>query len=257
MNKKTIFNLPVFLTALGTFACLSGLPPSSTSSSTALPSQKYTTPGSSPSVGSIPGSSSKSSTSTNPSNRSSTSQPIKKFEKNLSRAPESGDTLYTSPGVIAIKDGGWVGSDNLYNLTDKIGISIEVLKPASLGLTVTDESIKNLVAETLKKVGIRPVMNPEQTANPLPFLHLLLMLYPHEGALAIFCEGRLFENIKLDRVAMEKTTELQGITWEKQSLVIVPLFDASAQVAKAVISLTSAFTERYTYFERVKNQQQQ
>lgn len=265
MNKKIVLSLPVIWTALiGTFASVSALPPPSTpSSSTSLPSQKYSTPGSSPSVGAPPSSSKSSSSSTKPSTSTSSgttspSQPlIKKFEKNPIKAPEGGATLYTSPGVIAVKEGGWVGSDNLYNLSDKIGISIEILKPASLVLTVTDEGLKNLVAEALRKVGIQPIMNPEQTSDPLPFFHLLVMLYPHENTLAIFCEGRLFENIKLDRVVMEKTAELQGITWEKQSLVIVPLFDASAQVGKAMINLTNAFTERYTYFEHVKSQRSQ
>lgn len=180
----------------------------------------------------------------------------KKVEKSYTPKEKGGAGIgfYTAPGVIAIKENGWVGSDNLYNLTDRIGISVEILKPASMTLTVTDETLRNIVAEVMQRANLRPELNPAQSSSPLPFFHVLVMLYPHEGALAIFCEGRLFENIKLDRVVTDKSTLLQGITWEKQSLVIVPLFDANAQVGRAIANLTNAFVERFTYFEHLKTQ---
>ncbi|MBS4168473.1 hypothetical protein [Parachlamydia sp. AcF125] len=175
-------------------------------------------------------------------------------EKSPDKPSGKNELLYTSPGVMALKNSVWAGSDHLYNLTDKIGIAVEVIKPANFTGSASEEALKKIVADIFAKGNLSPILNPGASSNPLPFFHVLVMLYPHEGGLAVFCEGRLFENVQLERVFLDKETRLQAITWEKQSLVITPLFDAQVQIAKAVTNIASAFVERYKYFEHMKIQ---
>lgn len=267
MKKRVFFKSALLISALlmpiqSTFA----LPPptgstptqSYTPSQGSLPSQSAFPAQGTPGQATSPSPSTKPSpTSTAPSKSSPTAVP-KKVEKQIKSSDSlgkgGGATLFTAPGIIAVKETGWVGSDNLYNLTDRIGVSVEILKPASLALNITEETLKNIVAEVMLKANLRPEINPALSSAPLPFFHVLVMLYPHEGTLAIFCEGRLFESVKIDRVIIDRSTLLQAITWEKQSLVIVPLFDANAQVGRAVADLTKVFVDRFIYFEHIKTQ---
>ncbi|MGE4574898.1 MULTISPECIES: hypothetical protein [Parachlamydia] len=249
INQKSFVYATFLLTTLvGSFAygaTSSSAPGSSSSGSSFGNTSSFPNP---PTPGGTPG---------KPATTPPKQTPFKRVqEKPPAKPMGTSDILYTSPGVIALKDGVWAGSDHLYNLTDKIGISIEVIKPANFTAAVSEESLKKIVAEIFEKGNLAPIMRPGETSNPLPFFHILVMLYPHEGALAVFCEGRLFENVQITRVFLDKDTQLQAITWEKQSIVIIPLFDAQAQVSKAVANIATAFVDRYKYFEHVKIQRQ-
>lgn len=73
-------------------------------------------------------------------------------------------TFFTQPGVIAPRDGQWVGSDHLYNLPNNIGVAVEIVTSGNEKLSITDAEIKSLVVQLLQEAGIAPVSRTDAIA---------------------------------------------------------------------------------------------
>ncbi|HEY4832645.1 MAG TPA: hypothetical protein VIH61_08825 [Waddliaceae bacterium] len=176
------------------------------------------------------------------------------FATSLFSAEEAFDDqrFYPNPGIIALRDGRWVGSDHLYNLTNKIDIVIEFFTPPSVVLPVTKENIKTTVSEIFKKARITPPTDFSGDKPPLPFFHMLIMMYPIEKGYVVYCEGRLFEQVELDRVKPDEQTAMQAITWESQNLIITSKEDLANQLTKSVDEIATAFANRFRFYEDIR-----
>jgi hypothetical protein len=160
--------------------------------------------------------------------------------------------FYPNPGIVAFRDGRWVGSDHLYNLTNKIDIVVEFFTPPNVVLPVTKEAVKTTITEIFKKARITPPTDLLLDKPPLPFFHMLIMVYPLEKGYVAYCEGRLFERIELNRVKPDEQTAMQGITWESQNLIIASKEDLANQVTKSVDEIATAFANRYRFYEDIR-----
>lgn len=162
--------------------------------------------------------------------------------------------FYPNPGIVAFREGRWVGSDHLYNITDRIDIAVEINKPPKVVLPVTEAMIRSRIADIFKKAKIHPVADSLPGKPPLPFFHVLLMIYPIEKGYVAYCEGRLLEQIKVDRVRLDEQTVMQGITWETENLIIIPSDELTDQLYSIVDDIANTFVERYQFYESIKSQ---
>ena len=160
--------------------------------------------------------------------------------------------FYPNPGIVALRDGRWVGSDHLYNLTNKIDLSVEFFTPPNVVLPITKEAVKASIAEIFSKARIIPPTEIPADKPPLPFFHMLIMIYPLDKGYVAYCEGRLFEQIELDRVKPDEQTAMQGITWESQNLIITSKEDLRTQLLKSIDEIATSFAERFRFYEDIR-----
>lgn len=159
--------------------------------------------------------------------------------------------VYTHPGIVINQDGQWVGSDHLLNLTNKIQVVVEILKPADAKIPVSVETLRAQIEAAFIKGGLLP--NEVNTDTPgIPFFNLLIVTYPIDKGYAGLIDGRLIESVDPLRVKLEKNTLFQAITWEKKTLVVAPTDEFKETVEKTVADLVKTFIERYEYFEKLK-----
>lgn len=161
---------------------------------------------------------------------------------------------FTKPGVISFRGGRWEGTDHLYNLTNQIGVIVEIVKPENKEIPFKKESIENYVNELFSANGLKPRFIPK-VGPPLPFFNVVIMIIPAQESFAVYCTGRLFEEVDLRRINLEQGTYWQAITWEYQNLIFTPEDTLDAQVLSAIREITDNFIQRYKYFVSIKNQQ--
>lgn len=166
-------------------------------------------------------------------------------------------TGYKLPGITGFKNDQWVGSDNLYNLTSNIGITVEIDKPQGANIPISSEALKSRISALFEKSGITPQPEGQGAEAPLPFFHMLIMAYPVEKSFVAFLTGRLFEPVFVSRIILEKGISWQAITWEKQELVIATKEQFVDQINRSVDEITNNFIERYKYFQHLKPQAKQ
>ncbi|MFQ5728789.1 MAG: hypothetical protein ACE5GN_00310 [Waddliaceae bacterium] len=164
--------------------------------------------------------------------------------------------FYPNPGIVAMKGGKLIGSDHLYNLTDKIAIFVEIFKPKEVEVPITEEMLRGRIEEIFKKAGMQPFSDASPGQPIHPFFHLLIMLNPIERGYAVYCQGRLFEKIEMNRVKLAEQTTFQGITWETSNLIVTPTDRLTNQVDNVVDDIATTFTERYKFFENIRSQMQ-
>ena len=154
---------------------------------------------------------------------------------------------YFHPGVLALLNGRWEGSDNLLNLSNQIGVYVKIFKPQTDQPDISEEQIQKLVEGIFQEKNIQPVTMAVEGQAPLPAFEIALFLYPIPTAkgYAVFCSGRLFESVKLNRLVLDPNTDFQAITWEKQQLIVTPSHQLSEQVAKSIQEIARTFTERF------------
>lgn len=160
--------------------------------------------------------------------------------------------FYPNPGIVAQRGGAWIGSDHLYNLTSNIDILVEIFKPDNVDIPITEEIIRSRVADIFKKGGITPIAEQVAGEPPLPFFHVLVMIYPIDKGYVAYCEGRLFEKVQLDRIRLDDLTLLQGITWESQNLIVSPTSQIGEQISKSVDEIAETFVERYRFYDEIR-----
>lgn len=160
----------------------------------------------------------------------------------------------TFPGITAFQKGQWVGSDNLWNIASSIGVSVEIIKPLGKPLPIASDAIKARVSSLFDKAGISPVADGRPPRAPLPFFHVLIMIYPIEKGYVASVSGRLFEAVTVPRYNADKSVTWQAITWEKQDFVISPGDLLVQQMDKTIDDITNSFIDRYKFFENIKFQ---
>lgn len=170
----------------------------------------------------------------------------------LSAQVEDDGRFYPNPGIVAQRNGRWVGSDHLYNLTDKIEIVAEIFKPRNTEVDITEEMIRSKVSDIFRDGGIKTMAEVKPGQPPLPFFHILVMIYPIEKGYVCYTEGRLFEKVNLDRVILDELTALQGITWESQNLILAPQAELKTQMMESVEEIAKTFVDRFQFYEDIR-----
>lgn len=160
--------------------------------------------------------------------------------------------VYTHPGIVVSQDGRWVGSDHLLNLSNKIDVVVEILKPEATKLPFTEESLEQYVEAAFKKKDFETAASSSSAMPNIPFFNILLVIYPIEKGYAGLIDGRLMESIDPKRVKLEKNTEFQAITWEKKTLVVAPTDEFEGIVTKTIDDILATFFERYEFFEKLR-----
>ena len=164
----------------------------------------------------------------------------------------SDQSFYPSPGIVGLIENEWVGSDHLLNVSGSIGVAVEILAPEGAEIDVTEQMLKSRIEEAFLKANIKTTAESGENEPPLPFFHMLIMIYPIEKGYVAYCDGRLFEEIKTERIELPVNTILQAIIWERQNLIIIPANGLLDQIGKSVDEITTAFIERYQFFDRLE-----
>lgn len=160
---------------------------------------------------------------------------------------------YAQPGTLIYKDGDWIGTVNLFNLSSTIEVAVDIIMPpGDEELSISSKRLLAKIKDLLSTANISTSIPITADRPPLPFFHMQILIYPLGNGYAASCEGRLFEEITLRRVALELGTVLQGITWQKQILVVADLQQAVSKIEKAALEIVSIFIEQYQYYAKVK-----
>lgn len=160
--------------------------------------------------------------------------------------------IYTFPGVVALQDGDWVGSEHLYNLSPQIGVVVEIVYSSGNSTSLTEEGILNKITPILKAGGLTVREPLISGTSPLPFLNILIIIHPIEKGYVAYCTGQLFEEVTLRRIQLKPGTTWQAVTWEQQELVVFAKEHLQEQVEKTVQNIVTAFAARYKSYEHKK-----
>lgn len=168
--------------------------------------------------------------------------------------PKEARTLnvYTHPGIVVSQDGKWVGSDHLLNLSNKIDVIVEILKPETTKLPFTEESLEQRIEAAFKKKDFETSASRTSAMPHIPFFNVLLVIYPIEKGYVGLVDGRLMESIDPKRVKLEKNTDFQAITWEKKTLVVAPTDEFEGIINKTIDDILATFFERFEFFEKLR-----
>lgn len=161
---------------------------------------------------------------------------------------------YFYPGIVVNRSGSWEGGDDLLNLTNNIGFYLSIIKPDNDPLAIPEDKLKQAAEVILQRAGITTKILVSSGQAPLPFFQVQILLYPigREGYVAC-CEGRLFESVTLQRIALDtRSMAFQAITWQKSSLIISPNSRINEQIQQHVEDIANAFAERVQAFDRLK-----
>jgi len=168
---------------------------------------------------------------------------------------ESNSTPFPHTGVVALRNGTWVGSDDLYNISSNIAVSFELTLPEGKELKIDQLAIKNSIIEQLKKKGINTDVSGTSYQPPLPLFSIQVMVLPietgDEKGYTAFCGAYLYEPVTLKRVDLDKDVTYQAITWTKETMIATPGDPFKERLTKTIESLTTNFTERYQYFRNL------
>lgn len=176
-------------------------------------------------------------------------EPTPVFHHLPSRHLPAMDKPFGMPGVVGFKDGKWEGADYLGHVANAMSVSVEVVKGESYeGAKIDENALYSQVAAMLKSNGITPQAEVKE-GPPLPFVHVLLMVYPVDTEkVLIYGSVRLFEAVQVMRKNFAPAGYWQAITWESQDMTLSAASQA-AEGAKALVDgLTKGFIERYKLY---------
>lgn len=152
------------------------------------------------------------------------------------------------PGIVGLRDGKWEGTDYLGYLSKYITINLEVVKATNLPLNIDANSLGTQVENILKADQLVPHARIAE-GPPLPFLHILVIVYPTEkDRFVIFCSCRLFEEIHVVRENFKPAGHWQAITWENQDISLASTDQVNAQIKMSVENLVKAFVQRFRLY---------
>lgn len=163
-----------------------------------------------------------------------------------SKAPAK---LFVFPGVIQWEDDEWKGSDNFVNLSQETRVQANVLMPEKLKLAVNPASMEKIAWELLSKAKFLTMEEELSAKPPLPFLRLNVMIYPVQSGFAGVVNVALFEEVKLDRVQLDKDYVFQAITWEQSQLIVAPEKDFLKELEETVKNIISDFIKRASAYQ--------
>lgn len=165
---------------------------------------------------------------------------------------EDSSTLHNQPGIVANRDGEWLWSDHLFNLSKNIDVGVEIIKPDTLKVEINSDDLEKIIEEVFKKADIIPNASPEPGHPFLPRFHVLIMLYSIPDGYTYYIDARLLESVKLERVKLDETVTMQAITWNQGSINIVSTNNFKKDLEKNVREIAQNFADRYTYFEKLR-----
>lgn len=184
-----------------------------------------------------------------------TAIPQDPFSNTQTEAPIiSHEKQFSNPGVIERHQEKWVGSDYLGHLSNQIDVRVEILQSQSQGqpMMFDEGSLERLVKDIFRKEGITPATRFSSTKPPLPFLHILIMVYAiPRNAYLIFCSARLFEEVNVVREKFIPRGNWQAITWETQELIIAQKDKVVSQVEDLVEDVSNLFVKRYRAYNPI------
>jgi hypothetical protein len=152
-------------------------------------------------------------------------------------------------GLATIKQGKWVISDFFYNLSEFIGVRVEILKPQDKNIPLNGSTIERQIKSILENVAnISTEANIVPCGPPLPVFHVLIMAYPCHNCCVGFVTAQLVERGRPERMQLDVNGIWQIITWERQTLVASNCEDFANQISSAVNDMTIAFANRFAYY---------
>lgn len=157
-------------------------------------------------------------------------------------------TVFVEPGIAALQGSEWVGSEHLFNLPNTLGIVVDIYKANGMTLPMTDDALREKIAEVFKKGRISERKPLVSDKTPLPFFQMMLIFQPIDKGYVVYYSGRLFEDAGMKRVQLPNDISWQVITWEKQEMRIFPADQLQTQVDEAVLGIANAFVERFNSY---------
>jgi hypothetical protein len=157
------------------------------------------------------------------------------------------------PGIVGFENGRWQGTDYLGYLPNSINVDVELARNANVPEISSAGSLNNLVARIFEKENI----NSQEGASPLPFFHILVLIYPIEkDRFAILGSGRLFEQIQVLRPNFIPQGIWQGITWETEDTAMATgTQELNSQVQALVERIATTFAQRFNQYRESIPQQ--
>ncbi len=162
--------------------------------------------------------------------------------------------IITHPGIVAWRDGRWLWSDHLFNLTRYIDVNVEYTSPDSMKSMVNIGKLEGEVEGIFKNVGISPYANPDPGKPDLPSFHLLILAHPVRDGYMFAIIARLFEPVQLERIKLDDRVTMQAITWERSSINVVQRADFDKELNATVKEIAKQFAERFQFFEKLRLQ---
>lgn len=156
-------------------------------------------------------------------------------------------SFYPFPGDVYSTAGGYSGADQLLNLGKSIPFQVNLIMPAQDNVPVTQESIAALVAKLWEQGGLN-----QNAPGPGKFRFFLLnvLVYPEKDGFVAALQGKLIEEVDLNRVHLPKDHLYQAITWEQTKLLLAPKDSFPTLLNGAVEEIVKNFTTRLEAFRK-------
>lgn len=161
---------------------------------------------------------------------------------------------FSLPGIIAFRNGQWVGTDNLFNISPNIEVSSEIIHPKGKDVNIDEVLLRKEVEEIFKKAGINT--HPEITSEnpPLPRFHIIVLINNIESGYVAYYSCQLLEAVQLKRVVLDPGITFQAITWANDDLLIAPHQEFNKLLTENIQKIANEFVGRYRFFENLKKQ---
>lgn len=180
------------------------------------------------------------------------SEPLK-IVKHPEKKMVKTDATYFHPGILILKDGKWDGGDYLYNLSDQLGVYVNILQPEGDSSGLDQNVILKGIVDQFIKSGIKYGNVIKEGNPPLPFFQIQILVYPFGSGYAACCKGALFEEVGLKRVNFEPGNVFQAITWQRESLIVTSSSTFYSQLDKSISETVNAFIERFQIYRELKS----
>lgn len=157
--------------------------------------------------------------------------------------------LFNHPGVVSVKDGRWVGLDNFVNISKSMAIQVNIIKPEGLTLSFDSSTLEDRVLTIFEPAGITRISQGEDGKPPLPFFNIVIVVYPYREGFASACVTRLFEEVRLNRVNLDRGETFQAITWEQTSLAVASKADFEKLLFNTIDGIANNFVKRLASYQ--------
>jgi hypothetical protein len=156
---------------------------------------------------------------------------------------------YPFPGDVVQGGGENSGADQLLNLGKSIPFQVQLIVPSQDAVPITQEAINALVAKLWDQGGLN---QNDPGPGKLRFFLLNVLVYPEKDGFVTAIQGKLFEQVELNRVHLPKDHLYQAITWEQTKLLIAPKDNFATLLDSAVEEIVKNFTTRLEAFRRLE-----
>lgn len=159
------------------------------------------------------------------------------------------------PGFLTIKNSKWTLTDYFYNLSQYIGVKVEVVKPEGRYIPLSDKLLETRIKGILQDVSITTDALDIPCQPPSPMFYVLVMAYPCERRCVGFITMQLLEIVTPQRLGdVEINGIMQAITWEKTALIASSCDDFAQEVGETIDQYTRSFADSYKFYHPVEEQ---